>query len=234
MIGVFFHHRSLDFSGAKQDDQRYLLHWSRASPPLIGESTGCCVHIWSTHLLYASWFNKSVFKCLFITDPVFPSFFPESIMWTNCGILIVLPVSVRNFTIRFMPIPIIDASQALKASPEKTEDALLKVEEFPLVPPLLSMSCYCVFIVFTMFCTYVQCYIALIYYHDCRSVHPPTPPDWELPLQEPRDQKVPTGTGLSASAGHCDVNHTTGVHAIWNTPTHCEMYIHHYWAEGRR
>lgn len=27
-----------------------------------------------------------------------------------------------------MPIPIIDASQALKASPEKTEDALLKVE----------------------------------------------------------------------------------------------------------
>uniref|UniRef100_A0A8C4ETU4 Leucine-rich repeat-containing protein 16A n=1 Tax=Dicentrarchus labrax TaxID=13489 RepID=A0A8C4ETU4_DICLA len=32
----------------------------------------------------------------------------------------------KNFTIRFMPIPIIDASQALKASPEKTEDALLK------------------------------------------------------------------------------------------------------------
>lgn len=28
-----------------------------------------------------------------------------------------------------MPIPIIDASQALKASPEKTEDALLKVRE---------------------------------------------------------------------------------------------------------
>lgn len=38
-------------------------------------------------------------------------------------------VSIRNFTIRFMPIPIIDASQALKASPEKTEDALLKVEK---------------------------------------------------------------------------------------------------------
>lgn len=35
--------------------------------------------------------------------------------------------SYRNFTIRFMPIPIIDASQALKANPEKTEDALLKV-----------------------------------------------------------------------------------------------------------
>lgn len=33
----------------------------------------------------------------------------------------------RNFSIRFMPIPIIDASQALKANPEKTEDALLKV-----------------------------------------------------------------------------------------------------------
>lgn len=27
-----------------------------------------------------------------------------------------------------MPIPIIDAAQALKASPEKTEDALLKVK----------------------------------------------------------------------------------------------------------
>ncbi|XP_062387507.1 F-actin-uncapping protein LRRC16A-like [Sardina pilchardus] len=36
----------------------------------------------------------------------------------------------KNFTIRFMPIPIIDASQALKASPEKTEDALLKIEHY--------------------------------------------------------------------------------------------------------
>uniref|UniRef100_A0A8C5C035 CARMIL C-terminal domain-containing protein n=1 Tax=Gadus morhua TaxID=8049 RepID=A0A8C5C035_GADMO len=36
----------------------------------------------------------------------------------------------KNFTIRFMPIPIIDASQALKANPEKTEDALLKVCAF--------------------------------------------------------------------------------------------------------
>ncbi|XP_068425638.1 F-actin-uncapping protein LRRC16A-like isoform X2 [Clinocottus analis] len=36
----------------------------------------------------------------------------------------------KNFTIRFMPIPIIDASQALKASPEKTEDALLKIESY--------------------------------------------------------------------------------------------------------
>ncbi|MBN3324721.1 CARL1 protein, partial [Atractosteus spatula] len=38
----------------------------------------------------------------------------------------------KNFTIRFMPIPIIDASQALKASPEKTEDALLKIENYLL------------------------------------------------------------------------------------------------------
>uniref|UniRef100_A0A8C5GUB3 CARMIL C-terminal domain-containing protein n=1 Tax=Gouania willdenowi TaxID=441366 RepID=A0A8C5GUB3_GOUWI len=36
----------------------------------------------------------------------------------------------KNFSIRFMPIPIIDASQALKASPEKTEDALLKIENY--------------------------------------------------------------------------------------------------------
>ncbi|XP_047453879.1 F-actin-uncapping protein LRRC16A-like isoform X2 [Mugil cephalus] len=36
----------------------------------------------------------------------------------------------KNFTMRFMPIPIIDASQALKASPEKTEDALLKIENY--------------------------------------------------------------------------------------------------------
>ncbi|XP_031429460.1 F-actin-uncapping protein LRRC16A isoform X1 [Clupea harengus] len=36
----------------------------------------------------------------------------------------------KNFTIRFMPIPIIDASQALKASPEKTEDALLRIEQY--------------------------------------------------------------------------------------------------------
>ncbi|XP_048849477.1 F-actin-uncapping protein LRRC16A-like isoform X1 [Brienomyrus brachyistius] len=36
----------------------------------------------------------------------------------------------KNFTIRFMPIPIIDASQALKANPEKTEDALLRMESY--------------------------------------------------------------------------------------------------------
>ncbi|XP_041932944.1 F-actin-uncapping protein LRRC16A [Alosa sapidissima] len=38
----------------------------------------------------------------------------------------------KNYTIRFMPMPIIDAAQALKASPEKTEDALLKMEQYLL------------------------------------------------------------------------------------------------------
>ncbi|XP_029587678.1 F-actin-uncapping protein LRRC16A isoform X1 [Salmo trutta] len=38
----------------------------------------------------------------------------------------------KNQTIRFMPIPIIDAAQALKASPEKTEEALLKMERYLL------------------------------------------------------------------------------------------------------
>lgn len=37
---------------------------------------------------------------------------------------------IRNYTIRFMPVPIMDAAQALKANPEKTEDALLKVLVF--------------------------------------------------------------------------------------------------------
>ncbi|KAJ8334475.1 hypothetical protein SKAU_G00401140 [Synaphobranchus kaupii] len=36
----------------------------------------------------------------------------------------------KNFTIRFMPIPIIDASQALRSSLEKTEDALMKMENY--------------------------------------------------------------------------------------------------------
>ncbi|KAJ8000150.1 hypothetical protein DPEC_G00201860 [Dallia pectoralis] len=35
----------------------------------------------------------------------------------------------KNHTIRFMPVPIIDSAQALKANPEKTEDALLKMEQ---------------------------------------------------------------------------------------------------------
>ncbi|XP_069371927.1 F-actin-uncapping protein LRRC16A [Paralichthys olivaceus] len=38
----------------------------------------------------------------------------------------------KNYTIRFMPVPIMDAAQALKANPEKTEDALLKMEQFLL------------------------------------------------------------------------------------------------------
>ncbi|XP_068188867.1 F-actin-uncapping protein LRRC16A isoform X2 [Antennarius striatus] len=38
----------------------------------------------------------------------------------------------KNYTIRFMPVPIMDAAQALKASPEKTEDALLKMGQYLL------------------------------------------------------------------------------------------------------
>lgn len=38
----------------------------------------------------------------------------------------------KNYTIRFMPMPIIDAAQALKANPDKTEDALLKMEQYLL------------------------------------------------------------------------------------------------------
>uniref|UniRef100_A0A3B3Z0E0 CARMIL C-terminal domain-containing protein n=1 Tax=Poecilia mexicana TaxID=48701 RepID=A0A3B3Z0E0_9TELE len=37
-----------------------------------------------------------------------------------------------NYTIRFMPVPIMDAAQALKANPDKTEDALLKMEQYLL------------------------------------------------------------------------------------------------------
>ncbi|XP_071355710.1 F-actin-uncapping protein LRRC16A isoform X2 [Trachinotus anak] len=38
----------------------------------------------------------------------------------------------KNYTIRFMPVPIMDAAQALKANLEKTEDALLKMEQYML------------------------------------------------------------------------------------------------------
>ncbi|XP_060771302.1 F-actin-uncapping protein LRRC16A isoform X2 [Neoarius graeffei] len=38
----------------------------------------------------------------------------------------------KNYTIRFMPVPIMDAAQALKSSPEKTEDALMKMEQYLL------------------------------------------------------------------------------------------------------
>uniref|UniRef100_H3CII7 Capping protein regulator and myosin 1 linker 1 n=1 Tax=Tetraodon nigroviridis TaxID=99883 RepID=H3CII7_TETNG len=38
----------------------------------------------------------------------------------------------KNYTIRFMPVPIVDAAQALKTNAEKTEDALLKMEQYLL------------------------------------------------------------------------------------------------------
>ncbi|XP_043923009.1 F-actin-uncapping protein LRRC16A isoform X2 [Protopterus annectens] len=38
----------------------------------------------------------------------------------------------KNYTLRFMPIPINDASQALKTNPEKTEEALQKIENYLL------------------------------------------------------------------------------------------------------
>nr|XP_055246362.1 F-actin-uncapping protein LRRC16A isoform X9 [Gorilla gorilla gorilla] len=38
----------------------------------------------------------------------------------------------KNYTLRFMPIPMYDASQALKTNPEKTEDALQKIENYLL------------------------------------------------------------------------------------------------------
>ncbi|XP_008570092.1 PREDICTED: leucine-rich repeat-containing protein 16A [Galeopterus variegatus] len=40
--------------------------------------------------------------------------------------------SFRNYTLRFMPIPMYDASQALKTNPEKTEEALQKIENYLL------------------------------------------------------------------------------------------------------
>ncbi|XP_063155064.1 F-actin-uncapping protein LRRC16A isoform X2 [Candoia aspera] len=38
----------------------------------------------------------------------------------------------KNYTLRFMPIPVNDASQALKTNPEKTEEALQKIENYLL------------------------------------------------------------------------------------------------------
>ncbi|XP_063307726.1 F-actin-uncapping protein LRRC16A isoform X2 [Pelobates fuscus] len=38
----------------------------------------------------------------------------------------------KNYTLRFMPIPMNDAAQALKTNPEKTEDALQKIENYLL------------------------------------------------------------------------------------------------------
>ncbi|XP_076862330.1 F-actin-uncapping protein LRRC16A [Brachyhypopomus gauderio] len=38
----------------------------------------------------------------------------------------------KNYTIRFMPVPIMDAAVALKSSPDRTEDALMKMEQYLL------------------------------------------------------------------------------------------------------
>ncbi|KAK1328828.1 hypothetical protein QTO34_010997 [Cnephaeus nilssonii] len=38
----------------------------------------------------------------------------------------------KNYTLRFMPIPMYDAAQALKTNPEKTEEALQKIENYLL------------------------------------------------------------------------------------------------------
>lgn len=38
----------------------------------------------------------------------------------------------KNYTLRFMPIPMTDAAQALKTNPEKTEEALQKIENYLL------------------------------------------------------------------------------------------------------
>ncbi|XP_073668814.1 F-actin-uncapping protein LRRC16A-like isoform X2 [Paramisgurnus dabryanus] len=61
----------------------------------------------------------------------------RTVMWDrNCvsaqGLQDVAAALEKNYTIRFMPVPIIDAAQALKNSPEKTEDALLKMEQYLL------------------------------------------------------------------------------------------------------
>ncbi|KAF3834341.1 hypothetical protein F7725_025545 [Dissostichus mawsoni] len=61
----------------------------------------------------------------------------RTIMWDRNnispqGLQDVAAALEKNYTIRFMPIPIMDAAQALKASPEKTEDALLKMEQYLL------------------------------------------------------------------------------------------------------
>ncbi|KAM6974904.1 F-actin-uncapping protein LRRC16A isoform 2-T2 [Tautogolabrus adspersus] len=61
----------------------------------------------------------------------------RTIMWDRNnvspqGLQDVAAALEKNYTIRFMPIPIMDAAQALKASPEKTEDALMKMEQYLL------------------------------------------------------------------------------------------------------
>lgn len=61
----------------------------------------------------------------------------RTILWDRNGVSAqglqdVAAALEKNYTIRFMPVPIVDAAQALKASPEKTEDALLKMEQYLL------------------------------------------------------------------------------------------------------
>ncbi|XP_034016732.1 F-actin-uncapping protein LRRC16A isoform X2 [Thalassophryne amazonica] len=61
----------------------------------------------------------------------------RTIIWDRNGVTAqglqdVAAALEKNYTIRFMPIPIMDAAQALKANSEKTEDALLKMEQYLL------------------------------------------------------------------------------------------------------
>lgn len=93
-----------------------------------------------------------------------------------------------------MPIPIIDASQALKASPEKTEDALLKVHTHWLL--------------FWSVLKYI--------YDNLNNTF--IPPDWELFVQESWNEEIPPGTGVQTAAGHRDHHHTTGVYTNLSLP----------------
>ncbi|XP_051948611.1 F-actin-uncapping protein LRRC16A-like [Xyrauchen texanus] len=61
----------------------------------------------------------------------------RTVIWDrNCvsvqGLQDVAAALEKNYTIRFMPVPITDAAQALKNNPEKTEDVLMKMEQYLL------------------------------------------------------------------------------------------------------
>ncbi|XP_052439348.1 F-actin-uncapping protein LRRC16A [Carassius gibelio] len=61
----------------------------------------------------------------------------RTVIWDrNCvsaqGLQDVASALEKNYTIRFMPVPITDAAQALKNNSEKTEEALLKMEQYLL------------------------------------------------------------------------------------------------------
>lgn len=61
----------------------------------------------------------------------------RTLIWDrNCvsaqGLQDVAAALEKNYTIRFMPVPITDAAQALKNNSEKTEDALMKMEQYLL------------------------------------------------------------------------------------------------------